>query len=123
MARVILHGPTSFYFRLPHKKLDLGRGVRCTLQKNLVYVDFDKFQIFNFTIFFEKTRISFDFPGFTRICRSGEILLKPKEILVFSKKIVIILKMVTCATLNFVFYDLVEVGEGPPGACYQYLVA
>ena len=24
-------------------------------------------------------------------------------------------------TINFVFYDLVEVGEGPPGACYQYL--
>ena len=49
------------------------------------------------------------------------MLLKSKEILVFSKKIVIILKMVTCTTLNFVFYALVEVGEGPPGACYQYL--
>ena len=49
------------------------------------------------------------------------MLLKSKEILVFSKKIVIILKMVTCTTLNFVFYALVEVGEGPPGARYQYL--
>ena len=39
-------------------------------------------------IFFEKTRISFDFQGFTRIYSFGEILLKPKEILVFSKKIV-----------------------------------
>ena len=62
-----------------------------------------------------------DLLGFTSIYRSGEILSKSKEILIFSKKIVITLKMVICSTLNFVFYDFVEVGEGPPGACYQYL--
>ena len=73
------------------------------------------------TIFFEKTRISFDFQGFTSIYRFGEILQESKETLVFSKKTVITLKMMTCATLNFVFYDLVEVGEGPRGACFQHL--